>query len=172
VKAILALVALAAVGCAPPTQQPTGAPVAPTAQTASSTASPLAPTLPPPSASPVPTPVALSQDEIRKAAGAAYLAAVKPYNKTLDALNKAYRNKTDLPALRRFCSKLAANEHKWLSALHAIAMPDDTVSDTKSLIRSDASAEADLRSCAKAADRSHEAANIVRLDLNLSSVPG
>jgi hypothetical protein len=132
-------------------------------------------------------PPAVSQDEIRLAAAAAYLAAVNPYNKTLARLNKKYENKTSLKARREFCAKLADNARTWLEALQAITYPDDTQGDARRLIRFVAAAEANLRSCAKAksfarwaetiglaekaSDRAHEAANLVRLDLGLPSVP-
>src|SRR4051794_4103976 len=73
---------------------------------------PLAPAAEPtPSPTPSPTP---DPEAVRKAAGAAYLVAVKPYNKALNALNKKYAKATALKSLKAFCVKLADNEHAWL----------------------------------------------------------
>jgi hypothetical protein len=138
-----------------------------------------------PSPTPAPTP---SQDEVRLAAGTAYLAAVKPANAAFISLYKLYRYKTSLAANRQYCAKLAAVARTELLALNAIVFPADTTADARLLIRAEAAMEADLRSCAKATsfanwnrawtlstkanDRAHEAANLVRLDLNLPAVPG
>jgi hypothetical protein len=113
---------------------------------------------------------------------------VKPYNKGLNTLYRQYRHKTSLKANKNYCAKMAKLEHTELLALKAITYPTDTAADVKALIRAGAASEADLRSCAKArsfADlihwlnlsakangRAHEAANLVRLDLNLPAVPG
>lgn len=129
-----------------------------------------------------------SQDAIRKAAATAYLAAVKPYNSSIDTLYKQYRYKTSLAANKQYCAKLATVTHAESVALNVIVYPTDTAGDAKVVSRSDASAEADLRSCAIAASiadwnrfwnlssitnqHGHEAANLVRLDLGLPSVPG
>ena len=60
---------------------------------------------------------------MRTAAARAYLAAVKPYNKTLNTLYKKYKNKTALAALKTYCSKLAANDHAWLKPSPRLIFP-------------------------------------------------
>jgi hypothetical protein len=128
----------------------------------------------------------MTQDQIRAAAGRAYLAAVKPYNSTLKKLYNRYKDKTSLKALRTYCSKLDENLRKWISKLKTIEWPTDTASDAKALIKSNAAEDAHLRACAKAktqlawlreftlygkaGDKGVEAANLVRLDLGLDPV--
>ncbi|MEW6225996.1 MAG: hypothetical protein AB1627_15330 [Chloroflexota bacterium] len=154
---------------------PTEASPLPAASAGSPTASP--------EASPTP-----SQDEIRSVAADGYLAAVGPTNKAFTTLWKQYKNKTSLKAWRQYCAKLATTLRSELVALQAISWPTDTAADAKALIRSVAAQEANERSCAaaktwaewrrfdtrayKANLRSHELANLVRLDLGLPPVPG
>jgi hypothetical protein len=154
---------------------PTAAPVSTTPPTAAPTVAPSA------------TPVPPTQEEIRTAAAAAYLAAVKPYNRTNDRLWKQYKNKTSLKALRTYCSKKDVNLRTWIEKLQGITMPDDTRADAKQLIRWAAAEDVGLRQCAAAktwaewdrgwarfdrnADRATEYANLVRLDLGLPPVP-
>lgn len=113
---------------------------------------------------------------------------MKPANAARDALYKKYKNARSLTVLRTYCAKLAKVEGTEAHALNAIVYPVDTAGDAKALVRADAAAEADLRSCAVARttadwnsswsltihanDRAHEAANLVRLDLGLPAVPG
>jgi hypothetical protein len=136
-----------------------------------------------PSASAPPT-----QDELRAAAALAYRKAVVPLNRTSRALWKKYGDTISLKARRTFCSKLDVATRTWIKALQAITWPTDTAADAKALIRAEASADANLRACAKATssssahaswdrfltfdDRSFEAANLVRLDIGLNPVPG
>ena len=167
-------------------------PVAPTTTTDGSTppsASVAVDASSPPSAGAVATATpTLDPAGLKAAAAKAYLAAVNPANKANDALFKKYKNVTSLAGNRTYCAKLAAVEHTELLALQAIAYPADTAADARLLIRAAAAVEADMRSCAKATnwaswnnswnlggkagDRAHEAANLVRLDLGLPSVPG
>jgi hypothetical protein len=172
-------------GCAatPATAAQPTQPVATVSQAPSSSIGP--PVSLVPSANPSSTP---TQDDIRLDAGKAYLAAVTPANKAFIALYKLYKGKTSLKANRQYCAKLATVTRTELLALQAIEYPTDTSADAKVLIRADAAIEADLRTCAKASnftvlnhywslaiktnDRAHEAANLVRLDLGLPSVPG
>lgn len=175
------------VGCGESRATPTASPVADTVPSSSpgltATAEPTV------AATPLPTPAAtLDPEAVRKAAGAAYLAAVAPYNKAIKTLYRENRNKTSLKASRTYCTKLADSERTWLLALQKIVVPADTTADVKALIRLSAADEAHLRSCAKsrsfadwntAWDRAEkafskavEAANLVRLDLGLPPVPG
>jgi hypothetical protein len=78
--------------------------------------------------------------------------------------------------------------HAELVRRAAVAYPDDTKADARVLIRADAAAEAQLRTCAKAKnfaswnsswsravkanEKGHEPANLIRLDLGLPPVPG
>lgn len=129
-----------------------------------------------------------TQDEVRATAANAYRRAVIPLNRTVKALFKKYGNATSLKSLKTFCSKLDVVTRSWIKALQAITWPTDTAADAKTLIRAEASADANLRGCAKATgssswyaswdlyvkfnNRSIEAANLVRLDLGLNPVPG
>jgi hypothetical protein len=136
---------------------------------------------PSPSAAATPT-----QEQIRHLAAVAYQRAAKKSNTLDDALYKKYRNATSLRSLRRFCAGLSTSEHKFIATIKAIVYPDDTKSDAKALIRLAAGEEAHLRGCAKAAsianwndqwreagrvaNRRTEAANLLRLDLDLPPV--
>jgi hypothetical protein len=140
------------------------------------------------SAAPSASPVPLTQDQIRKAAKKAYVAAVTPRNKAINVLWQQYRNKTSLSAWRQYCAKNATLDRNQLLALKKIVWPTDTAADAKVFMRNVAGEEAHLRSCAKsknfaswndsyalagkAANRAVEAANLVRLDLGLASVSG
>jgi hypothetical protein len=175
--AFLLPILLAACGSATPVPTPSTATssVAPSLAVAPSTTAT-------PSASVEPT-----QDEIRAAAARAYRKAVIPYNRTTTRLFKAYGKATTLKAWRTYCSKLDVATRTFIKAMQGITWPTDTASDAKALIRADAAADANLRSCAKArtaanwqrawnlyvkaTDRAHEAANLVRLDLGLQPVP-
>jgi hypothetical protein len=170
----------------------TGSTAAPAASTSDvlPTAAALAPT-PTPVATPtaVPTPSPTPDPEaVRKVAGAAYLATVKVSNKAGDDLAKQYKNRTSFLSWKHWCSKAAKITRTEMLALKAITYPADTAADAKALIRFDAAEEANLRSCAKAkswaglagdiklfdkaGNKGHEAANLVRLNLNLPPVPG
>lgn len=130
----------------------------------------------------------ISQDQVIADAAKAHLALVTKYNKLFENLYKAYNNKVTLKAHREYCSKMAVVTHSQLLALKKVVYPDDTLADIKAMIKAIAAAEANLKTCAiapniaawnrawslveKAQDRAHEAANLVRLDLGLPSVPG
>ena len=150
-------------------------------------------TTPAPTAAPTPTAVPTPSptpdpEAVRKAAGAAYLAAVTPYNKRLDVLWKQYRYKTSLTANKAYCAELRDQR----TYLRARVAEDDRAGghdcrhegfDSRRL-----GEEARLRACSKATsvagwqrawnlatkanDRGLEAANLVRLDLGLPSVSG
>ena len=106
-------------------------------------------TAPSPAAAPTPSPSpALTQEQIRAEAAAAYLAAVRPYNKELTRLWKLYKDKTTLKAARAYCVKLDANLRKWIASLQEITFPEETKADVKQLIRWGAAEDAQLRSCA------------------------
>lgn len=174
------LLAIAIGACSPaPGSQPTAQAVQASAASAAAGTSAIQ------SPAPLPTP---SQDEIRAAAAKAYRTAVIPSNREGKALWAYYKDKTSLKANRAYCTKLAANQRTLLLAMKAIVWPTDTASDAKILIRALASDDANMRTCAKAGNwaewnrawdlhnkasaRSHEAANLVRLDLGLQPVPG
>ena len=189
----LLVLALVVAGCGGTTLSPSP-PIVSSVAPSSSAAQDVGSTLPSatPSAlpsAPAPTPTASPDPEsVRKAAGSAYLAAVNPYNKTIDALGKKYQNKTSLKALKAYCLGLANAAHTWVVKLKGTVVPADTAADMKSLIRNIAATEADLRTCSKARSltswnlawaparkasvKAHEDANLVRLDLGLPSVGG
>ena len=183
--------AIILVGCGGSPATPSSAIVADAVPSSAPTVTAVPTARPTPTATPTPLPPptpAPDPEAVRKTAGAAYLAAVAPYNKTIKTLWRQYRHKTSLSANKAYCSKLAANEHTWLLAMQKIVVPADTTADARALIRFAAGAEAHLRACAKAGtsaswlrswnlarkanDRSFEAANLVRLDLGIAPIPG
>jgi hypothetical protein len=136
---------------------------------------------PTPSPSPSPTPVD------RAAAAQAYLAAAGSYNKANDALAKKYPTFKTVAQGRAFFAARAKLGRIFADAVRRIVFPPDMAADVRSLLAKDAALEAaeieassartgsELLSAAKAVQSTGRAAaaaaNLVRQDLGLPSVP-
>lgn len=138
---------------------------------------------PPPSAA-APAPSA-SPDAA--AAGKAYLAAAGKINKAVKALDRKYPTFKTVAQARTYYRKAAKLERAFTDAVRKIQFPPDMASDVKSLLAKDASlqslyieagnarswTEFDSVSSAitKTGRSASAAANLVRQDLGLPSVP-
>jgi len=188
---VAALLAVSAWACGTPTTSPTQVAAPSPAMVASPPSSP-SPS-PSSSPSPIPTPTAAptpsptpDPEAVRKAAGAAYLAAAESANKAGAALNKKYKTYGTLARARAFHKAAAKIESDFIAKLKKITVPADTASDLHSLIAKDAATQAlDIEGSGvtswadvvsvdaallKAARASTAAANLVRSDLGLPPV--
>ena len=123
----------------------------------------------------------------RTAAAAAYLAAATAYNDAMNATRKKYPGELTQPQNRSFGTELADNIRSSSDALRAIEFPADVAGDVKFLLQRDSDLEVLYRIAAAATTVSDsnsawdkvaqaelavsQAANTVRADLGLPSVP-
>lgn len=143
-----------------------------------------------PPSEPVPTvapSASLDSAALKTAAGKAYLAVAGRYNKANDALARKYRTFRTLTRARAYYKKSAKLDRAFSDGIRLIVFPPEMSADIKSLLAKNAALEsaeiegsgvrswADVASVFKAVERTSRsasaAANLVRQDLGLPSVP-
>ena len=180
----LAVCAMLAAACGNSTTSPTSVPPTTASQAAGAPTPVEILVTPVPAASPSASPVELTKKEL----GALYVATATKYNKVLDKADTKLPTYPTLKQWRAYCQTMATAERHFEDEVGVIAWTADYKADVRDLLKADAKYQLLFLDCARAkstadlnrilpklyaaSDAAAAAANFLRHQLGLKSVPG